>query len=139
MKRNIGNMIAALVFCGFAAGMAWADSESIPFTPKTSEGIGCVGTYTGYAKYTNNAGTLWITPSNGVTSGTFTDASQFGSNYVSIATATRQVDQMCWCGTNTVTFPATNSQRYQLVVYVKNIPPPPTNGAQINLQINWQP
>jgi hypothetical protein len=139
MKRNIGKIIAALAVGGFVAGVAWADTECIPFTVSTGQGTGCIGSFTGYAKYTNTAGTLWITPSNGVTSGTFTDTSGYGSNYVSIASVERQSDRMFWCGTNNVTFPATNTQRYQLVVYVKNTPPPPTNGAPMNLQLNWTP
>ncbi|HEY2328951.1 MAG TPA: hypothetical protein VGI63_03970, partial [Verrucomicrobiae bacterium] len=57
--------VLLLVLAGFAA---WADQQSIPFTVQSGgSGSGCPGAYTGYAKMTNSAGTLWITPPTNAT------------------------------------------------------------------------
>jgi hypothetical protein len=140
IKRNIRHIIAALALTGFAAGVAWADpiTQMIPFTVRSVTGSGCPGANTGYAKMTNNIGTFWITPPANATNGTLTDISGFPAPYVSVACVTRQSDLTKWCGTNTVTFPATNSTCYELFVFVKNTPPPPTNGQPMNLKITWQ-
>jgi hypothetical protein len=138
IKKNIGGIIAGLVLVGGAAGVAWADVEGIPFTIRTggSTNTPCPGAYSGYAKMTNGSA-LWFTPPTNASSGTFTDASSFGTSYVSVACVVRRNDLMAWCGTNTVTFPATNSTQYALTAYVKNTPPPPTNGQLLNLQVTW--
>jgi hypothetical protein len=137
-KPTCGRILTVLALAGFAAGVVWADSEIIPFTPKTGgSGSGCPGAYTGYAKMTNSAGTLWLTPPTNTISGTLTDASGLGTNYISVAWVQRKSDAAAWCGTNSVTFPATNTDQYLLTVYVKNPPPPPTNGQPLNLQITW--
>jgi hypothetical protein len=139
MKSKFGHLITAVALTGFAAGVAWADQQAIPFTKKSGgSGSGCPGAYTGYAKITNSTGSIWITPPTNAVSGTLTDASGFPSPYVSVGYVTRKSDSVTWCGTNSVTFPATNSTSYQLIVYVKNTPPPPTNGQPMNLQITWQ-
>lgn len=141
IKRALGYVAVALLLAGFVAGIAWADpiTEVIHFTQGSgSSGSGCPGTYTGFAKMTNSAGSLWITPPTNATTGTFTDASGFGSPYASDAYVIRKSDFVTWCATNSVTFPATNSTSYELVVYVKNTPPPPTNGQPMTLQITWQ-
>ena len=137
-KRNIGQLIATLTLAGLAASLAWADQQCIPFTAKSVSGTGCPGAYTGYAKMTNSAGTFWVTPPTNAISGTLTDASGLASPYVSVAYISRKSDGATWCGTNSVTFPATDSTSYQLEVFVKNTPPPPTNGQPITLQITWQ-
>jgi hypothetical protein len=141
-KRNISSIMTTLAFAGVTAFAVWADpiSQTIPFTAQSggSGGISCPGVYTGYSKMTNSTGGIWITPPTNTTSGTFTNASGFPPPYVSIALAVRKSDSMTWCGTNSVTFPATNSTSYQLTVYVKNTPPPPTNGQPTTLQIIWQ-
>jgi hypothetical protein len=87
---------------------------------------------------TNSAGSVWLTPPTNATSGTFTNASGFAPPYVSVACVLRKSDLMSWCGTNSVTFPVTNTAQYSLTVYVKNTPPPPTNGQPVNLQVIWQ-
>jgi hypothetical protein len=136
-KRNLGYIIATL-FTGLAACIALADQQNIPCTLRTVGGSGCPGAYTGYAKMTNNVGGFWITPPTNAVSGTLTDASGFPSPYVSVAYVMRKSDLVTWCGTNSVTFPATSSTSYELFVYIKNTPPPPTNGQPMNLQIAWQ-
>jgi hypothetical protein len=138
IKSTVGYIITALALAGFAVSVALADIQQIPFTVKTASGSGCPGAYTGYAKMTNSAGSIWVTPPTNTTSGTFTDASGFGAPYVSVACVDRRSDGVSWCGTNSVTFPATNSTSYQLMIVVKSTPPPPTNGQPITLQITWQ-
>jgi len=143
MKKNkISQIIyaAAVVLAGFIGYVALADtmSENIPFTSKSVSGTGCPGAYTGLAKMTNSTGTFWITPPTNATNGTLTDASGFPSPYVSVAYVMRRSDGMTWCGTNSTTFPATNSTSYQLMIVVKSTPPPPTNGQPMSLQIQWQ-
>jgi hypothetical protein len=136
-KPTFGRILTVLVLAGFAAGVVWADSEKIPFTKQTGgSGSGCPGAYTGYAKMTNSTGLFWITPPTNTSSGTFTDASGLGTNYISVAYVTRKSDGLTWCGTNSVTFPATNTDQYLLTVYVKNTPPP-TNGQPMNLLVTW--
>jgi hypothetical protein len=130
--------VTVLALTGFMAVMALADIQQIPFTVKTVSGSGCPGAYTGYAKLTNSTGGIWITPPTNTSSGTFTDASGFSAPYVSVASVQRKSDGASWCGTNSVTFPATNSTSYQLMVVVKSTPPPPTNGQPMSLQITWQ-
>jgi hypothetical protein len=138
LKSKFGYLITAVALTGFAAGVAWADQQSISFTKKSGgSGGGCPGTYTGYAKMTNSAGTFSITPPTNVVSGTLTDASGFPSPYVSVANVSCS-DFSSWCDTNSVTFPATHSKTYTLTVYVKSPTPPPTNGQPMNLQITWQ-
>jgi len=137
-KSKCGRIIVTLALTGLAASLALADIQQIPFTAKTVRGSGCPGAYTGYARMTNDAGNIWITPPTNATSGTFTDASGFGAPYVSVAYVIRKSDGTDWCGTNSVTFPATNSTSYEMTVAVKSTPPPPTNGQPMNLQITWQ-
>jgi len=136
-QPTFGQILIVLALAGFMTCVAVADVQLIPFTVKTVSGSGCPGSYTGYAKMTNNAGTIWIAPPTNAVSGTLTDASGFPSPYVSVACVLRN-DLTTWCGTNSVTFPATNSKTYSLSVYVKNTPPPPTNGQPMTLQITWQ-
>ncbi len=138
LRPTFGRILAVLALAGFAAGVAWADQQSIPFTKKSGgSGGGCPGTYTGYAKMTNSAGSFFITPPTNVVSGTLTDASGIPSPYVSVAYVSCS-DSSSWCDTNSVTFPATHSKTYTLAVYVKSPTPPPTNGQPMNIQITWQ-
>jgi hypothetical protein len=141
-NRNIRCIITTLALASFAACAAWADptSETIPFTQSSggSTNVHCPGAFTGYSKMTNSVGSIWITPPTNTTSGTFTNASGFPSPYVSIAYVFRKSDSVSWCGTNSVTFPATNSTSYQFIMYVRSSPPPPTNGEPTMLQIIWQ-
>ena len=129
---------AILALAGVVACVSRADNQSVSFMAgQGGTGTGCPGTYFGCAKMTNNAGTFWIVPPTNTTSGTFTDASSFGTSYVSTAYVKCNNLQI-WCDTNSVTFPATNSRQYQLIVFVKSAVPPPTNGQPMDLQINWK-
>lgn len=129
-----------LAMVGFTACVALAadtSTQTIKFTQQSGgSGTGCPGATLGYALMTNSDGTYWITPPTNTISGTLTDASAFGTNYVSIAYV-RCNNMIAWCGTNHVTFPATNSLKYRLEVAVKNTPPPPTNGQPMSLKITW--
>jgi hypothetical protein len=89
---------------------------------------------------TNSAdGTFWITPPTNVVSGTLKDASDFAAPYSSVACVlSKNHFLLKWCETNSVTFPATNTDKYSLTIYVKNQTPPPTNGQPMNLQITWK-
>jgi hypothetical protein len=130
-------LLAIVTLTGLAAGLAGAD-QILPFNKQSGgSGSGCPGAYTGFAKMTNSAGGIWITPPANTSSGTFTDASGFSAPYMSVTWVQRKNDGMTWCSTNTVTFPATNSTSYELFVYVKNTPPPPTNGQAMDLQVTW--
>ncbi len=138
IKPTLGCVLALLVLAGFAADVAWADLQVIPFTARVMNGSGCPGANNGYAKMTNSAGTYNITPPANATGCTFTDASGFAAPYVSVATVIRKSDQLTWCGTNSVTFPVASNQQYSMTIYVKSTPPPPTNSQPIKLQANWQ-
>ncbi len=137
---TFGKIIALLALTGFVASLAWADQQKIPFTPQNSgSGSSCPGTWTGYAKMTNTTdGTIWVKPPTNAISGTLTDASNNGSNYVSVACVKRLSDQMKWCDTNSVTFPVTNTAKYSLYIYVKSPLPPPTNSQPIDIQVTWR-
>ena len=143
-KLNLGSILTALALAGLAFtgcathyDLTGPETQCDPFTAQTGgSGTACFGAYTGFAKMTNGA-SLWFTPPTNATSGTLTDASGFAAPYVSVAYVKRN-DYVAWCGTNSVTFPATSSKTYQLMVYVKSPLPPPTNGQPMNLQITWQ-
>ncbi len=130
--------LVTLLLAGCATNLTTPSNtaECIPFTKKNGgSGSGCPGAYLGYAKMTNSMGTFWLTPPAGTTNGTFTDASGLPAPYVSIAYVLCN-NLTSWCGTNSVTFPATSSKQYSLTVYVKSAPP--TNSHPMNLQITWQ-
>ena len=139
MTRN--SKICALIclgVIGIAIFNALADYQYIPFVVTSgSGGSGCLSSYNGYAKMTNSAGSIWITPPANTSTGTFTDASGFRSPYVSVAYVVRNSDGSTWCDTNSVTFPATSSDSYQLIVFVTSTLPPPTNGQPLELQLTW--
>ncbi|HTL74217.1 MAG TPA: hypothetical protein VL863_13020 [bacterium] len=144
IKRNLGKTITTLSLIGFTAGLAWAAdtiNQSIPCTYQNSgSGSGCPGTWTGYAKMTNTVdGTFWIDPPTNVVSGTLTDASGFASPYSSVASV-KSKNHLTekWCDTNSVTFTATNTDKYSLTIYVKSPMPPPTNGQPMNIRVTWQ-
>jgi len=140
-KWNFGCLMAGLCFAGLGLGVAWGDTQSVPFVSQHggTNTIPCPGVFYGYAYITNSSGKQWVIPTNNVTGGTLTDlsSSSFGSNYVSVACVIRKGDGFTWCGTNTVTFPATNAEAYSLIVYVKSPTPPPASKQTINLQVNW--
>lgn len=141
-KQTLGKTLTALSLIGFTACVAWANEtqdQCNPFTKKSGgSGSGCPGIYTGYAKMTNNIGTFWLTPPTNAISGTFTNTSIFASPFVSVTMVGRKSDFATWCGTNSVTFPATNTDQYSFTVYTKSPLPPPTNSEPMNLEIIWQ-
>jgi hypothetical protein len=106
----------------------------------TSGSIVCVGSYTGYAYITNSATTnIWFTPSSGITNCTITDSSGLSSPYWSVVRASSKDLIFSACGTNTVSFPVSSSKQYRFTIYIKNTPPPPTNGQVLTLDVEWQP
>lgn len=136
IQTRFHRIATVLVFTGFAACVAWADIQK----DKASISAGnnaCAGNYTAQAKMTNSTGGTWLTPTANSTNGTFTDLSGFAPPYKSVTVATRRSDGVTWCGTNSITFPATNAASYSLTVYVTRTPPPPTNGQPMNLQVTW--
>jgi len=144
-KQTLGKTLTALSLIGFTACIAWAtpiiQNQTIGFTPQNSgTGSGCPGIWTGYAKMTNTTdGTFSIQPPTNIVviSGTLKDASGLPSPYVSVACVKNPDTGEKWCDTNSVTFPATNSAKYTLTVYVKSPLPPPTNTQPMNLQVTW--
>lgn len=108
------------------------------FVPQNGT-VSCCGSYQGFANITNSiTGTVWFTPPAGATNCIATDSSGFASPYVSVVKATRKNDAAYWCGTNSLNFPASSSKQYKFIIYIKNTPPPPTNGAPLTLDIQWQ-
>jgi hypothetical protein len=124
----------------FMCWVARADMQIIPVKIITvgSTNNTCPGLYYAYSRMTNSSGSIWLQPPTNTTTGTFTDASGFGPPYSSLCLVLRQNDGTSWCGSNSVTFPATNSTAYQLVLVIKNRPPPPTNSQPLSLQIVWR-
>jgi hypothetical protein len=142
MAKNIKSSIVIMgmaILTGLMGWVARADVQLVAFKLSSggSTNTPCSGAYTGYARMTNSAGSLWIRPPTNTTTGTFTDASGFGPPYWSVVTVLRQSDFASWCQTNSVTFPATNGTSYELTLWVKSTPPPPTNGQPLSLQIVW--
>jgi hypothetical protein len=74
----------------------------------------------------------------GTTNGLATDISGLASPYESVVKAIRN-DGISWCGTNSVSFPASSSKQYRFYIYIKNTPPPPTNGDALTLDVQWNP
>jgi hypothetical protein len=98
----------------------------------------CIGSFTGTAVVTNSAtGTVWFTPPSGTTNAIVTDVTGFSSPYVSMVKVIRN-DSASWCGTNSVSFPASSAKQYKFLIYIKNTPPPPSNGDILTLSIQWQ-
>ena len=137
-KQKLVKTIATLALTGLAASIAWAEQQSAPATVATGTNP-CAGTYYAYAKMTNDTGSIWIKPPTNivVTSGTLTDKSGFPAPYSSYATILKKGTTSYLCGSNSVTFPATNTASYQLMVVVTSSTPPPTNGEPMTLQIDW--
>ncbi len=116
-------ILAGLAMVSMVIGVAWADDQMIPFKKSTGVSQDCLGSLYWLRKDDKRChGTYWLTPSNNAVSGTFTDISSIPSPYVSIAYVTRKSDLMVWCGTNSVTFPATNTDLYDLYDFYVKIP-----------------
>jgi hypothetical protein len=114
MAKNIKSSIVIMgmaILTGLMGWVARADVQLVAFKLSSggSTNTPCSGAYTGYARMTNSA----------------------------VVTVLRQSDFASWCQTNSVTFPATNGTSYELTLWVKSTPPPPTNGQPLSLQIVW--
>jgi hypothetical protein len=146
MKKSFTSVIivaAGMVLAGVMVSMSGVPrEEAVAFTKSTGVTPG-VGTNYGYAKYTNSAGSIVITPSNGVVSFTFADISGFPAPYHSVAIGLDSVTGIAYGTntlTNTVTIPVstnsvTTNDSYKLMVYIMNNPPPPSNGVPIILSL----
>jgi hypothetical protein len=128
--------LVALTAAGFYSWVAMAEDQLVK--PTFGQGTNtCAGTYYAFAKMTNGSGGVWLTPPVKTTSGVFADLSGFPSPYSSAVIVTRRSDGNPWCGTNGLTFPATNTTSYSITVYVTSQTPPPTNGQPLNLSVTW--
>jgi hypothetical protein len=143
MKKNkwigLAQAVTIAGMAGLVARAVLADNEVVPYNPGTggSTNNTCPGYFYGCGKYTNSSG-IWIPAPTNITSGTLTDISGLGGSYVSVVMVMDKNTSVQWCGTNTVTFPATPGQKYSFTTYVKNIPPPPQTNQTLTLQITWQ-
>jgi len=140
--KKIGLQIClAAILAGFAASVVLADNptEIIPAKVATLTNS-CAGKYYAYAQMTNSAGSIWIKPPTNivVVSGTLTDMSGFAAPYSSYAVVQKRGTTTFSCGSNNITFSATNTASYQLLVLVTSPPPPPTNNQPLTLHVNWQ-
>jgi len=132
-------ILIAVAFAGCCACLAVKGQMVENITADVSsggQGTGCPGPFTAYASLTNSVGGLWVAAPAGTTNATLTDISGFPAPYASVATAMRRSDLMTWCADNSVSFPVTNGDSFQLKVYVISTPAP-TNGPLV-LQITWQ-
>jgi hypothetical protein len=141
--------------------------KDIPFAglvSSISSPAGCIGSYNGYAKLTNDLGSFWISPPSSLSgtnahikladgsivalkkfgsptipsSATFSDMSNFSAPYNSVVLIKRKSDSFSWCNaTNSITFPVSTTDQYSMTVYVKSVTPPPTVGQSMTLQVNW--
>jgi hypothetical protein len=149
MKRNLVVLTCLIAaFALFAGNQKESTSSSSSLITQTS-GSGavnmsggstsCCGSYSGFANITNDAtGTVWFSPPSGTTNCVATDSSGLPSPYVSCIKAIRKGDLVSWCGTSSVSFPATSNREYKFIIYVKNTPPPPSDGDILTLDIQWQ-
>jgi len=132
--------LAALVLTGCATnvGVQGTDTEIIAAKVTTLTNS-CAGKYYAYANMTNEAGSIWIKPPTNIVvrSGTLTDMSGFAAPYASYAVVQKKLATTYSCGSNHVTFPATNNATYQLMVVVTS--PTTTNGQPMTLHIDWNP
>jgi hypothetical protein len=131
---------AAVLFAGFAIGMADQQTQKDLPTMGKVTGTGCPGTYYALARMTNSTGLFWLTPTAGATNGIFKDVSGFPHPYASSTEVVQRSDGTLWCSTSTngVSFPVSSSTSYSMVVYVTSKNPPPTNGQPLVLQVTWQ-
>jgi len=135
MKKSFTSVIivaAGMVLAGVMVGLSGVPSnEALSFKEQTNS-VPTVGFIYGEVRYTNSAGSTSITPSNNVTSFTFSDLSGFPPPYISYAVgldANTLIQYPTNNYTNTVTFPVSTNHHYSLAVYIMNSPP--TNGTHI--------
>lgn len=121
-----------------AGGSTLTETISFNNTQGTS-GSSCIGTYYGYARLTNSTtGAYWLVPPTNSTSATFTNLTDLGDGANCDMVVMSKRTFTAWCGTNSVTFPVSSVDQYELTMYIKNTPPPPTNNQPLSMQVNWQ-
>jgi hypothetical protein len=144
MKKNttklaVHSIITGAAVAGIVAGtVALADQQTRPATV-VSPTSSCAGKYTAYAKMTNiNDGSTWVVPPTNivVTNGLFSDQSTISQPYSSYAMVT-PYGGLSSCGSNHITFAATNGGKYTLTVIITNNPTTVTNGEQMTLNVQW--
>jgi hypothetical protein len=88
----------------------------------------CPAPYCQQARVTNDAnGSIWFTPQSGATTGTLTDVTQPPvSGYTSDVQVLNRFTGARWCGTTTVTFPASSSYQYGFFIYALSPACPPS-------------
>jgi hypothetical protein len=129
---------AALTSCMSPVGNGTSVNECVNYVgSQGSNSSSCLGNYYGFAKMTNVTGSIWITPPTNTVTGTFTNLSIIDTNATYTLYVMQRNDGVCWCATNSVTFPATNPAQYSLSMYVKGAKSSITNGQPFILQINW--
>jgi hypothetical protein len=142
MKKIILQLFLAAVLTGFTASVVLADNptEIISASVATLSNS-CTGKYYASVKMTNDQGSIYIKPPTNIVvrSGTLTDMSGFAAPYSSYAVVQKKGAQTYSCGSNNVTFSATNTASYVLMVVVTSPTPPPTNGQPMTLHVDWNP
>jgi hypothetical protein len=100
----------------------------------------CVGPYTGWVTFKNTSGSSWWTPAPGSTNCCIADLSRNNYNppYIPVVQAVDNITLAIWCATNQVCFPVVAGHKYQFTTFIKNPMPPPGQGAQVTIDINWQ-
>jgi hypothetical protein len=136
-KNTLGRIIAGLALIGITHTVAMAQitniTERIKTVIGTDGGSGCPGGMYGFVRMTNSVGSIWLTPPAGTTLGVLSDISGYPPPYSSRAVVEQRSNGVSWCDTNSVTFPATNSTSYMLVIVVKTTPPP----TNVIVQLQW--
>lgn len=141
-NSTFGKIITLLVLTGCAAHLVFADNPTENIAAKVATLTNsCAGKYYACANMTNEAGSIWIKPPTNIVvrSGTLTDQSEFAAPYASYAVVQKKGTLTYSCGSNHVTFPATNTATYQLMVVVTSPTPPPTNNQPMTLHVDWNP
>ena len=132
----IGLVMAGLMHCGALAQSTMV--EPLPATMITGSNT-YAGAYYATVRATNISGGLWLMPSNGVQSCTVADTSGLPSPYASsLVVSCKNGAHMYSTNQNcNLIFPVTNTTSYSIMLYVNSVPPPPTNGQPLTLQIMW--
>jgi|ERR1051326_3042200 hypothetical protein len=106
-----GTLIFAICLRTFSDSILTGNGPGIiPGTGSNS----CVGAYNGFVRFTNfsvNPPSIWFRPPAGTSQGTISDSSGIiDPSYVPVVEAVRRRDLFRWCGTNTVSFPASDKR-----------------------------
>ena len=142
MRKIIWQLFLGPMLAGLAPSAVLADNPTEIIAAKAvTLTNSCAGKYYACANMTNEAGSIWIKPPTNIVvrSGTLTDQSGFAAPYGSYAVVQKKGTTTFSCGSNTVTFAATNTATYQLMVVVTSPTPPPTNNQPMTLHVDWNP